>query len=34
MKYRLLILSLLVSMPALAWQPETGDIIFQISRSS
>ncbi len=31
---RLLILSLLVSVPAFAWQPQTGDIIFQISRSS
>ncbi len=34
MKIRLLILSLLVSVPAFAWQPQTGDIIFQISRSS
>ncbi len=34
MKNRLLILSLLVSVPAFAWQPQTGDIIFQISRSS
>lgn len=34
MKYRLLTLSLLVSVPAFAWQPQTGDIIFQISRSS
>ncbi|MEX3088701.1 hypothetical protein AB4P17_23400, partial [Escherichia coli] len=34
MKYRLLILNLLVSVPAFAWQPQTGDIIFQISRSS
>ncbi|EHF1134505.1 peptidase, partial [Salmonella enterica subsp. enterica serovar Kentucky] len=28
MKNRLLILSLLVSVPAFAWQPQTGDIIF------
>ncbi|NAI05911.1 YiiX family permuted papain-like enzyme [Escherichia coli] len=34
MKYRLLIPGLLVSVPAFAWQPQTGDIIFQISRSS
>ena len=35
MKIRLLILSLLVSVPAFARsQPQTGDIIFQISRSS
>ncbi len=34
MKIRLLILSLLVSVPAFAQQPQTGDIIFQISRSS
>ena len=34
MKIRLLILGLLVSVPAFAWQPQTGDIIFQISRSS
>ncbi|EZK16813.1 hypothetical protein AB26_4418 [Escherichia coli 2-011-08_S1_C2] len=34
MKNRLLILSLLVSVPVFAWQPQTGDIIFQISRSS
>ncbi len=34
MKIRLPILSLLVSVPAFAWQPQTGDIIFQISRSS
>ena len=34
MKIRLLIPGLLVSVPAFAWQPQTGDIIFQISRSS
>ncbi len=35
MKIRLLILGyLLVSVPAFARQPQTGDIIFQISRSS
>ncbi|XPE24851.1 YiiX/YebB-like N1pC/P60 family cysteine hydrolase [Shigella sonnei] len=34
MKIRLLILSLLVSVPAFALQPQTGDIIFRISRSS
>ena len=34
MKNRLLILSGPVSVPAFAWQPQTGDIIFQISRSS
>ena len=32
MKIRLLIPGLLVSVPAFAWQPQTGDIIFQISR--
>ncbi len=34
MKIRLLIPGLLVSVPAFAWQPQTGDIIFQVSRSS
>ena len=34
MKIRLLIPDLLVSVSAFAWQPQTGDIIFQISRSS
>ena len=34
MKIRLLIPGLLVSVPTFAWQPQTSDIIFQISRSS
>ncbi|WET40483.1 YiiX family permuted papain-like enzyme [Citrobacter enshiensis] len=34
MKHGLLIFSLLVAVPAFAWQPQTGDILFQISRSS
>lgn len=34
MKYGLLIFSLLGAVPAFAWQPQTGDILFQISRST
>ena len=30
----LLIFSLLVATPVFAWEPQTGDIIFQVSRSS
>lgn len=30
----LLIFSLLIAAPVFAWQPQTGDIIFQVSRSS
>ncbi|NDO80702.1 hypothetical protein CJP72_07935 [Citrobacter sp. NCU1] len=34
MKHRLPIFGLLIAAPAFAWQPQTGDILFQISRSS
>ena len=34
MKYCVLALSLASAFPAHAWVPQTGDIVFQISRSS
>lgn len=34
MKYYVLALSLAFTFPAHAWEPQTGDIVFQISRSS